>query len=46
MALEPHWQTGAIRFSLGMATTSAEVDRVLAVLPGLVSELRAPAPAA
>jgi cysteine desulfurase len=46
LALEPHWQTGAIRFSLGMATTSAEVDRVLAVLPGLVSELRAPAPAA
>jgi len=30
----------AIRFSLGPATTGAEVDEVLAVLPGLVAKLR------
>ena len=30
----------AIRFSLGPATTGAEIDRVLDVLPALVSRLR------
>jgi cysteine desulfurase len=33
-----------IRFSLGAATTPAEIERVLAVIPLLVAELRAQAP--
>ena len=32
---------GAVRFSLSRETTEAEIDRVLAVLPGIVSRLRA-----
>jgi cysteine desulfurase len=41
-ALSPEhaWQGRAIRFSLGRETSREEVDRVLAVLPGLVAELR------
>jgi cysteine desulfurase len=34
---------GNIRISLHRETTDAEVDRFLAVLPGLVAELRAAA---
>jgi cysteine desulfurase len=30
----------AVRFSLGRTTTSAEIDRVLAVLPGIVERAR------
>ncbi len=38
----PHARTlGSIRFSLGGSNTGAEVDRVIAVLPALVSKLRA-----
>jgi cysteine desulfurase len=33
-------QTGVIRLSLGNPTTPAEIDRVLAVIPGIVSDLR------
>ncbi|MCC7034838.1 MAG: cysteine desulfurase [Acidobacteria bacterium] len=37
----PHARTlGSIRFSLGEATTDIDVDRVIAVLPGLVEKLR------
>ena len=44
---------GAVRFSLSRETTEADIDRVLAVLPGIVARLRerpgaraAPAPLA
>jgi cysteine desulfurase len=37
----PHGRTlGSIRFSLGASNTDADVDRVIAVLPGLVEKLR------
>jgi cysteine desulfurase len=42
LAVEERWQRGAIRFSLGITTTSAQIERVLAVLPSLVSDLRRP----
>jgi cysteine desulfurase len=32
--------SGSVRFSLGKNTTRAEIDRVLAVLPGLIAQLR------
>lgn len=42
----PHHRTlNSLRFSLGSATTEAEIDRVVAVLPGLVEKLRKLAPA-
>jgi cysteine desulfurase len=31
---------GAIRFSLSRETTAADIDRLLAVLPGIVARLR------
>lgn len=37
---------GAIRFSLSRYTTDAEIDRALAVLPGVISRLRAVLPIA
>ncbi|MGA8576332.1 MAG: cysteine desulfurase family protein [Candidatus Cybelea sp.] len=43
MSLEERWQTSAIRFTLGVATSSAEIDRVLDVLPSTVAGLRSPA---
>lgn len=43
---DPRWQTGAIRFSLGIATSEDEIERVLGILPPLVAELRSAAPAA
>jgi cysteine desulfurase len=46
LGLASQWQTGAIRFSLGRTTAPAEIERVLALLPGLVAQLRASAPAA
>lgn len=36
LGLELRWEAGPIRFSLDSATTEAEIDRVLAVLPGVV----------
>ncbi len=37
----PHMRTlNSIRFSLGSGTTAAEIDHVVAVLPGLVTKLR------
>jgi cysteine desulfurase len=35
---------GAVRFSLSRETTAEEIDRVVDVLPGIISELRGPAP--
>jgi cysteine desulfurase len=45
LPIEPRWRTGAIRFSLGHATSDDEIEGVLRILPALVEELRA-APAA
>jgi cysteine desulfurase len=41
--LEDRWLTGAVRFSLGTATSATNIDRVLALLPLLVTQLRRPA---
>jgi cysteine desulfurase len=35
---------GAIRFSLSVETTAEEIDRVIAVMPGIINELRAMSP--
>ena len=35
---------GSIRFSLSRYTTDAEIDEVLAVMPGIVERLRALSP--
>jgi cysteine desulfurase len=40
MGFPPHRTQNSIRFSLGAASTEAEVDRVIAVLPGIVDKLR------
>ncbi len=40
MGLPPHRTQNSIRFSLGAATTEADVDRVIAVLPEVVEKLR------
>ncbi len=40
MGLSPHRTQNSIRFSLGASTTEADVDRVVAVLPGVVEKLR------
>lgn len=40
MGLSPHRTQNSIRFSLGASTTEADVDRVIAVLPGVVEKLR------
>lgn len=45
MGIEEVW-TGAIRFSLSRYTTDAEVDRCLAVLPGVIEKLRKVLPVA
>ncbi|MGB8910327.1 MAG: cysteine desulfurase family protein, partial [Candidatus Cybelea sp.] len=42
LGVERRWQEGAIRFSLGRETTSAEIEHVLQVMPGLVAEVRRP----
>jgi cysteine desulfurase len=36
----------AVRFSLGRATTEAEIDRVLEVVPGVIAKIRAASPRA
>ena len=41
MGFSPHRTQNSIRFSLGLGNTAAEVDRIIAVLPGLVARLRA-----
>jgi cysteine desulfurase len=40
MGFQAHRAQNSLRFSLGMFSTQAEVDRVVAVLPGLVEKLR------
>jgi cysteine desulfurase len=40
MGFPPHRTQNSLRFSLGMFSTDAEVDRVLEVLPKLVEKLR------
>lgn len=40
MGLPPRRVQGSLRFSLGLGTTEAEIDRVLDVLPGLVERVR------
>jgi cysteine desulfurase len=41
IGLAPSRVEGAVRFSLGEGTTDAEIDRVLEVVPAVVSRLRA-----
>jgi cysteine desulfurase len=40
MGLSSHRAQNSLRFSLGLFSTAEEVDRVVAVLPGLVEKLR------
>ena len=40
MGFPPHRTQNSIRFSLGSANTGADVDRVVAILPGIVEKLR------
>ena len=40
MGLPTHRTQNSLRFSLGMFSTEAEVDRVVAVLPSIVEKLR------
>ena len=40
MGLPPHRTQNSIRFSLGASNTQADVERVIAVLPGIVEKLR------
>jgi cysteine desulfurase len=40
MGLSAHRVQSSLRFSLGQGTTATDIDRVLAVLPGLVERLR------
>jgi cysteine desulfurase len=44
LGLPPHQAFGSLRLSLGRWTTEADIDRVLAVLPGIVARLRAMSP--
>jgi cysteine desulfurase len=41
MGLPSHRTQNSLRFSLGLFSTAEEVDRVVAVLPGIVDKLRA-----
>ena len=40
MGFPPHRTQNSIRFSLGTGSTEADVDRVVAILPGIVDKLR------
>jgi len=40
MGFPPHRTQNSIRFSLGAASTEADIDRVIRVLPGIVEKLR------
>jgi cysteine desulfurase len=40
MGLAPELAAGALRFTLGYGTTDADIDRALAVVPGVVASLR------
>jgi cysteine desulfurase len=41
MGLPPEWSIGALRLSLGKGNHGAQIDRVLDVLPDIISRLRA-----
>ncbi len=45
LGLEVQWQTGALRFSLGPTTARGEIERVIALVPKVVEELRVKSPA-
>lgn len=38
--IDPRWQRGVIRFSLGEGTTEEEIDRVLEVVPRITGQLQ------
>jgi cysteine desulfurase len=40
MGFPPHRTQNSIRFSLGTGSTEADVDRVVAILPGIIEKLR------
>jgi cysteine desulfurase len=40
MGVDPAWSLGALRLSLGYASTDTDVDRALEVLPAAVTQLR------
>ena len=40
MGLNPHRTQNSIRFSLGAANTEEDIDRVIAIVPGVVEKLR------
>jgi cysteine desulfurase len=40
MGFPPHRTQNSLRFSLGAGNTEADIDRVIAVLPGIVEKLR------
>ena len=40
LGIEPRWQQGVVRLSLGATTTTEQIDRVIALVPGLIAELR------
>jgi cysteine desulfurase len=40
MGIPDHLAHGAVRFSLSRHTTQADIDRALAVLPGVIERLR------
>src|SRR5215470_8489601 len=40
MGFPPHRTQNSLRFSLGVANTDADIDRVIAALPGVVGKLR------
>lgn len=46
MKIDERYAHGAVRFSLSRYTTEADVDRALAVLPGVIGKLRAVLPVA
>jgi cysteine desulfurase len=41
LGLTPEWALGSLRLTVGRQTTEAQVDRLLAVLPGTVEKMRA-----
>jgi cysteine desulfurase len=41
LGLAPEWALGSLRLTVGRATSEAEVERVLEVLPGCVERVRA-----
>jgi cysteine desulfurase len=45
MAVEAGGPSSGVRFSLGRATTAADVESVLRILPGVIADLRALGPA-